>query len=80
MDRTRSPPAESDNIESSVATQLRLASEADARNPVTANRRRQLTLEGLADVDAGRLIDNEAMRVWADSLGTVQELPVPRPG
>jgi predicted transcriptional regulator len=33
----------------------------------------------LADVDAGRLIDDDAMRAWADSLGTDQELPVPEP-
>jgi predicted transcriptional regulator len=29
------------------------------------------TLEGLADVDAGRLIDHELVQVWADSLGTI---------
>lgn len=42
--------------------------------------RRQLTLEGLADVDAGRLIDHAAVQAWADSLGTDHELPVPRHG
>jgi hypothetical protein len=34
----------------------------------------------LADADAGRLIDGEAMKAWADSLGTDDELPVPEPG
>jgi len=79
MNSARSTPAESDNTKSMLERQLRLASEADARNPGTAGRRRQLTIEGLADVDAGRLIDDEAMRVWADSLGSAQELPVPQP-
>ena len=30
--------------------------------------RRQLTLEALADVDAGRVIDHQAVQAWADSL------------
>jgi predicted transcriptional regulator len=66
--------------ETDPATQRRLAREADARHPDIAKRRHQLTLEGLADVDAGRLIDDEAMREWAESLGTEEELPIPRPG
>ena len=59
--------------------QHRLVHEADARNPAGAERRHQRTLRGLADVDAGRLIDDEAMQAWAESLGTDQELPVPQP-
>jgi len=39
--------------------------------------RRQLTLEALADVDAGRVIDHQAVQAWADSLGTDSPLPVP---
>jgi len=31
--------------------------------------RRQLTLEGLADVDAGRVVDHDEVRAWAASLG-----------
>ncbi|PLR27658.1 CopG family transcriptional regulator [Caulobacter zeae] len=31
-------------------------------------RLRTLTLEGLADVDAGRLVQQAAMEAWADSL------------
>ena len=31
--------------------------------------RRQMTLEGLADVDAGRVADHETVRAWAESLG-----------
>jgi predicted transcriptional regulator len=66
--------------ETGVEQQRRLAREADARGLVGAERRRRLTLVGLADVDAGRLIDDEAMQAWADSLGTDQELPIPQPG
>lgn len=39
--------------------------------------RRRLTLEALADVDAGRLIDQRAVQVWAESLGADEALPVP---
>ena len=40
--------------------------------------RRRLTLEALADVDAGRVIDHQAVQAWAESLGTEKPLPVPR--
>lgn len=30
--------------------------------------RRQMTLEALADVDAGRVADHETVRAWAESL------------
>ena len=40
--------------------------------------RDRLTQEALADVDAGRVIDHQAVQVWAESLGTDQPLPVPR--
>ena len=65
--------------ETEAANQRRLAHEADARDPNGAERRRARTLKGLADVDAGRLIDDEAMQAWADSLGTDHELPAPLP-
>jgi predicted transcriptional regulator len=39
--------------------------------------RYRLTVEGLADVDAGRIIDDEAVQAWADSLGTDAKLPPP---
>jgi predicted transcriptional regulator len=39
--------------------------------------RRQLTLEALEDVDAGRLIDHQAVQAWAASLGTDTPLEVP---
>lgn len=40
--------------------------------------RSRLTREALADVDAGRVIDHQAVQAWADSLGTDLPLPVPR--
>jgi predicted transcriptional regulator len=39
--------------------------------------RRQLTLEALADVDAGHVIDQHAVEKWAASLDTDNPLPVP---
>jgi predicted transcriptional regulator len=32
--------------------------------------RRRMTLEALEDVDAGRVADHEAIRAWADGLGS----------
>jgi predicted transcriptional regulator len=40
--------------------------------------RDKLTQEALADVDAGRLIEHQAVLAWAESLGTGQPLPAPR--
>jgi predicted transcriptional regulator len=73
---------QSPHLETEKKRQRRLADEADAADssdPSAAERRRQRTLRGLADVDAGRLIDDEAMQAWAGSLGTDHELPVPEP-
>ncbi len=60
--------------------QRRVARQVDSMDPTDAERCRRLTLEGLADVDAGRLIDDESMQTWAYSLGTDRELPIPQPG
>ncbi|SEA30940.1 CopG family ribbon-helix-helix protein [Alkalimonas amylolytica] len=38
----------------------------------------RLTREALADVDAGRLVDHQAVQAWAKSLATEQPLPLPR--
>ncbi len=76
---TPSDSARSPRPETAVDRQRRLAREADARDSAGAEQRRRLTLEGLADVDADRLIDDVAMQAWADSLGTDQELPIPQP-
>lgn len=39
--------------------------------------RARLTREALADVDAGRVIDQQAVQAWADSLGAENPLPAP---
>ena len=40
--------------------------------------RSRLTREALADIDAGRVIDHQAVQAWADSLDTDNPLDVPR--
>jgi predicted transcriptional regulator len=39
--------------------------------------RSRLTLEAMADVDAGRVIDHQSVQAWADSLDSDNPLPVP---
>ena len=39
--------------------------------------RSRLTREAMADVQAGRVIDHQAVQAWADSLGTDNPLPAP---
>ena len=39
--------------------------------------RHRMTLDALEDVDAGRVIDHQAIQAWADSLGTEKPLPTP---
>jgi len=41
--------------------------------------RSRLTREALADMDAGRVIDHQAVQAWADSLSTDTPMPVPVP-
>ena len=41
--------------------------------------RSRLTREALADVDAGRVIDHQAVQDWADSLDSDTSLPLPEP-
>jgi predicted transcriptional regulator len=40
--------------------------------------RHRLTMEALADVDAGRVIDHQSVQAWADSLGNGKRRRVPR--
>jgi predicted transcriptional regulator len=40
--------------------------------------RQRLTMEAMADVDAGRVIDHQAVKEWAESLGTETPLPLPQ--
>lgn len=73
---------ESSRTETEHQRQGRLAREADAvaaTEPDVAADRHRRTLRALADIDAGRLIDDAAMKTWADSLGTDQEIPAPDP-
>ena len=42
--------------------------------------RHLLTLEGLADVRAGQVVDHAEVKAWAESLATASPLPVPRCG
>jgi predicted transcriptional regulator len=39
--------------------------------------RYRLTLEAIADVDAGRTVDHDAVERWVDSLDSDQPLPMP---
>lgn len=39
--------------------------------------RYRLTLEALADVDAGRTVDHDDVEKWVDSLGSERPLPLP---
>jgi predicted transcriptional regulator len=39
--------------------------------------RHRMTLEALAEVETGQLIDHLAVQAWADSLGTDKPLPPP---
>ncbi|MDR5826043.1 ribbon-helix-helix protein, CopG family [Caballeronia sp. LZ043] len=45
-----------------------------------AERERQMIQEGFDDVDAGRLVSMDAMERWTDSLGSENELPLPKVG
>jgi len=42
-------------------------------------RKHRMTLEALADVDAGNVIEHEDVVAWAKSLATDKPLPRPRP-
>ena len=39
--------------------------------------RQRLTLEAMADVDAGHIIDHQPVQEWAESLSTENPLPLP---
>jgi len=45
--------------------------------PISEELRRRMTLEAMADVDAGQAIDHQSVQAWADSLGADQPLPPP---
>lgn len=39
----------------------------------------RLTLEALADVDSGRLVADQAVQAWAESLKSANPVPLPLP-
>lgn len=40
--------------------------------------RRRMTLEGMADIEAGQVIEHQSVLAWAESLSTNNPLAVPR--
>lgn len=40
--------------------------------------RRRMTLEGMADVEAGQVIEHQSVLAWAESLSTDKPLAMPR--
>jgi predicted transcriptional regulator len=40
--------------------------------------RRRMTLEGMADIDAGQVVEHQSVLAWAESLNTDKPLAVPR--
>jgi predicted transcriptional regulator len=40
--------------------------------------RRRLTIEAMAEVEAGQVINHQSVQAWAASLGTDKPLPTPR--
>ncbi len=40
--------------------------------------RQRLTVEAMADVDAGRVVDHLAVQQWAESLDSETPLPLPK--
>lgn len=40
--------------------------------------RRRLTLEALADVDSGSVVDHQSIQAWADSLDSDEPISLPR--
>lgn len=40
--------------------------------------RRRMTLEGMADVEVGQVVEHQSVLAWAESLSTDKPLAVPR--
>ena len=40
--------------------------------------RRRMTLDAMADVEAGNFIDHQSVQAWAESLSSDKPLPIPR--
>ncbi|HZX64774.1 MAG TPA: hypothetical protein VFE76_05245, partial [Myxococcales bacterium] len=54
-----------------------IGSSTTSRATIPRAERHRLTLEGLADIDAGQVIDHQAVQAWAESLGTRRPRPIP---
>ena len=39
---------------------------------------RKMTLDAMANVEAGQFIDHQSVQAWAESLSTNKPLPIPR--
>ena len=44
---------------------------------VQEEERRGMTLDAMADVEAGQFIDHQSVQAWAESLSTDKPLPIP---
>ena len=53
--------------------------ETDSERQVRLAREAELIAEAEAEADAGLCIPAAAVNAWIDSLGTENELPMPRP-
>jgi len=40
--------------------------------------RRRMTVEAMADIEAGQVIEHQSVQAWAESLGSDKPLPTPR--
>jgi predicted transcriptional regulator len=40
--------------------------------------RRRMTVEAMADIEAGQVIEHQSVQAWAESLGSDKPLSVPR--
>jgi predicted transcriptional regulator len=40
--------------------------------------RRRMTLEAMADIESGHVINHQSVQTWAESLSTDEPLPMPR--
>jgi len=72
--------AAAERLQRSKGWIINQALEAYLRNETSQERLRRETLEGLADVEAGRLFDGDEVLAWIESWGKDEELSKPRLG
>jgi hypothetical protein len=71
------PRAEYDALLAAANAYAADQSDIGLQDPRTAEERHRMTLEALADVDAGRSVAHAAVQEWAQSLDTDKPLPLP---